>query len=120
MPVAFIVSYYRSRSLVYASGTRVLLAAAQVWCGLQDPQKVSRESSPMAQEVGESGTVEQQAMAGVVIRTLATLGEFPDGVFKTHMKDIFPLMTRLIRCRAATVEMQVALSNLFAAKLGPV
>jgi hypothetical protein len=74
----------------------------------------------MSQDVGEAGTVEQEAMVGLVIDTLSTLGQFPDQIFKAHMKDIFPLMTRLIRCRAATVEMQVALSNLFAAKLGPV
>jgi hypothetical protein len=74
----------------------------------------------MAQDASEAGTVEQEAMISVVINTLGTLGEFPDKIFKSHMKDIFPLMTRLIRCRAATVEMQVALSNLFAAKLVPV
>lgn len=87
---------------------------------MQDPKPVSRESSPMAGESGDAGTIEQEAMVDVVISALGTLGEFPDDVFKTHMKEIFPLMTRLIKCRAATVEMQVALSNLFAAKLGPV
>jgi hypothetical protein len=88
---------------------------------MQESQKVvSRESSPMSQDAGESGTVEQEAMVDVVIDTLATLGQFPDEVFKAHMKEIFPLMTRFIRCRAATVEMQVALSNLFASKLGPI
>lgn len=89
-------------------------------CCAQEPQRESRESSPMAHDVGEAGSVEQEAMVGLVISTLGTLGDFPSDVFKTHMKDIFPLMTRLIRCRAATGEMQVALSNLFAAKLGPV
>lgn len=120
METVFLSSLCSSWSLVHASGALVSLGTSHVLCGMQAPRGVSRESSPMAQDGGETGTLEQQAMVDVVISSLGTLGEFPDDVFKTHMKDIFPLMTRLIRCRAATVEMQVALSNLFAAKLGPV
>lgn len=62
--------------------------------------------------------VEQEAMIDVVVATLSTLQCFPDQVLKQHMHEIFPSLCRMIRCRAATVQMQVALSDLFASKLG--
>ena len=61
---------------------------------------------------------EQEAMIELVVDTLSTLQAFPDGVLKQHMHEIFPSLCRMIRCRAATVQMQVALSDLFASKLG--
>jgi hypothetical protein len=79
----------------------------------------SGESSPVAR-VAEQGSIEQEAMIDVVVTSLETLREFPNEMFKAHLKHVFPLMTRLIRCRAATVEMQVALSDLFASKLGSI
>jgi hypothetical protein len=62
---------------------------------------------------------EQASLAPVVVQTLAALRIVPQEAFKKHLKDLFPVLTRLIRCRAASVDMQVALSDLFATKVGP-
>lgn len=62
---------------------------------------------------------EQAALTPLLVDTLAALNAFSAEVFKKHLKELFPVMTRLIRCRAASVEMQVALSDLFAARVGP-
>lgn len=62
---------------------------------------------------------EQAALTPLLVDTLAALHTLPQEAFKEHLKDLFPVMTRLIRCRAASVEMQVALSDLFAARVGP-
>lgn len=61
---------------------------------------------------------EQEAMIDLVVDTLAVLQSFPDDILKQNMQEIFPSLCRMIRCRAATVQMQVALSDLFASKLG--
>ena len=62
---------------------------------------------------------EQDALTPLLVDTLAALHAFPQAVFKKHLKELFPVMTRLIRCQSASVEMQVALSDLFAARVGP-
>ena len=62
---------------------------------------------------------EQAALTPLLVATLAALHTFPQSAFKRHLKELFPVMTRLIRCQSASVEMQVALSDLFAAKIGP-
>lgn len=62
---------------------------------------------------------EQAALTPVLVDTLGALRTIPQESFKQHLKDLFPVLTRLIRCRSASVEMQVALSDLFAAKVGP-
>ena len=62
---------------------------------------------------------EQAALTPLLVDTLAALSAFPPDAFKRHLKELFPVMTRLIRCQSATVEMQVALSDLFASRVGP-
>lgn len=62
---------------------------------------------------------EQAALAPVIVKTLAALRLVPQEDFKKHLKDLFPVLTRLIRCRDASVDMHVALSDLFATKIGP-
>ena len=63
--------------------------------------------------------VEQATLTPVLVDTLSALRTIPQESFKQHLKDLFPVLTRLIRCRSASVEMQVALSDLFATKVGP-
>ena len=67
----------------------------------------------------DSLDAEQAALTPVLVDTLGALRTIPQESFKQHLKDLFPVLTRLIRCRSASVEMQVALSDLFAAKVGP-
>jgi hypothetical protein len=62
---------------------------------------------------------EIEAMAPLMVATLATLKALPEDIFKARLRDLFPLMTKLIRCPSATVQMQVSLSDVFAARVGP-
>jgi hypothetical protein len=87
---------------------------------MQDTLHKSREMSNEAASKREGPSAEQMAMDGLVVDTLACLQAFPDQFFREKcLRYLFPLLTSLIRCPAVTVEMQVALSDLFAAKLGP-
>lgn len=58
-------------------------------------------------------------MAPLMVATLATLRALPEAVFQARLRDVFPLLTQLIRCPSATVAMQVSLSEVFAACVGP-
>lgn len=91
-------------------------------CGLQGGEGgLDAESVPEVPPAGDtqSQTVaEQDSMIDLVVETLAILQAFPDETLKQNMQEIFPSLCRMIRCRAATVQMQVALSDLFASKLG--
>lgn len=73
---------------------------------------------PSGEETRAQTLAEQEAMIDLVVETLAILQGFPDDVLKQNMQEIFPSLCRMIRCRGATVQMQVALSDLFASKLG--
>lgn len=66
-----------------------------------------------------SSTAEHQTLAPVIVSTLSALRAFSDDQFKECLKPLFPLMTRLIRCSSAPLEVQVALSELFATRVGP-
>lgn len=62
---------------------------------------------------------EAGARAPLVVATLKALGALSDDAFRRHLVDIFPRLTRLIGCIRAPPEIQRALSDLFARRIGP-
>jgi len=53
------------------------------------------------------------------VATLRALLLFPPKAFSEHLRDFFPLLTALISCDYAPREVQQALSELFAKRIGP-
>lgn len=62
---------------------------------------------------------ENAALAPLAVATLRALLLFPPDAFRSHLKDFFPLLTALISCEYAPPEVQRALSELFAKRIGP-
>lgn len=62
---------------------------------------------------------EATARAPLVVATLKALGALSDDTFRRHLVAIFPRLTRLIACIRAPPEIQRALSDLFAHRIGP-
>lgn len=55
----------------------------------------------------------------LAVATLRALLAFSPDAFRAHLKDFFPLLTALISCEYAPPEVQRALSELFAKRIGP-
>jgi brefeldin A-inhibited guanine nucleotide-exchange protein len=62
---------------------------------------------------------ENRALAPLAVATLRALLAFPPAAFRAHLRDFFPLLTALISCEYAPPEVQRALSELFAKRIGP-
>ncbi|CAL8462959.1 g2493 [Coccomyxa elongata] len=62
---------------------------------------------------------EAGARGPLVVATLKALGALSDDTFRRHLVTIFPRLTRLIACIRAPPEIQRALSDLFARRIGP-
>lgn len=54
-----------------------------------------------------------------MVSILRAYAAFPDAAFRRHLRTFFPLLTRLISCENAPLEVQRALSDLFSARIGP-
>jgi brefeldin A-inhibited guanine nucleotide-exchange protein len=65
------------------------------------------------------GREEAGARAPLVVATLRALGALGDDAFRRHLRGTFPLLTRLIASTKAPPEVQRALSDLFARRIGP-
>lgn len=61
---------------------------------------------------------ENQALAPLAVATLKAVLSFPPQIFKSHIRDLFPLLTNLISCELAPPEVQKVLSELFATRIG--
>ncbi len=79
-----------------------------------------------AGEAGGSSSVlaagqseESRTLAPLAVATLRALLAFSPAAFRSHLKDFFPLLTTLISCEYAPPEVQRALSDLFAKRIGP-
>ncbi|EFN54845.1 hypothetical protein CHLNCDRAFT_35815 [Chlorella variabilis] len=81
-----------------------------------------------ARSAGEGGGVpaglqlhseENRTLAPLAVATLRALLAFSPDAFRAHLKDFFPLLTALISCEYAPPEVQRALSELFAKRIGP-
>ena len=67
-----------------------------------------------------AGAVEEAiARAPLVVATLKGLGTLSNGAFRRHLLEVFPLLTGLIGCIRAPPDVQRALSDLFARRIGP-
>ena len=55
----------------------------------------------------------------LVVATLRAVGSFSDAAFRQQLPAFFPLLTSLIGCEHAPPEVQRALSDLFARRIGP-
>lgn len=79
----------------------------------------------LAPPAGEAGALaasrreENAALAPLAVATLRALLSFSPAAFRAHLKDFFPLLTALISCEYAPPEVQRALSELFAKRIGP-
>jgi brefeldin A-inhibited guanine nucleotide-exchange protein len=61
---------------------------------------------------------ENEALAPLAAATLKALLSFSTDVFRAHLRELFPLLTNLISCELAPPEVQKALSELFATRIG--
>uniref|UniRef100_A0A061RZG9 Brefeldin a-inhibited guanine nucleotide-exchange protein 2-like n=1 Tax=Tetraselmis sp. GSL018 TaxID=582737 RepID=A0A061RZG9_9CHLO len=66
-----------------------------------------------------TSTAEHSVRAPLVVATLRALSSLGDEEFRRHLHEFFPLLTRLISCQHAPVEVQRALSTLFQKRIGP-
>ncbi len=62
---------------------------------------------------------EAGARSPLIVATLRALGNLTDAAFRKHLRDFFPLLTRLIACQHTPPEVQAALSDLFTRRIGP-
>eukprot|EP00873_Tetraselmis_striata_P021183 jgi/Tetstr1/441447/TSEL_029692.t1 len=77
------------------------------------------EGGPPSNMSMSTSSAEHSARAPLVVATLRALSALGDGEFKRHLREFFPLLTRLISCQHAPVEVQRALSTLFEKRIGP-
>jgi len=61
---------------------------------------------------------ENEALSPLAVATLKALLSFSPDVFKSRIKDLFPLLTSLISCETAPPEVQRVLSEVFASRIG--
>ena len=61
---------------------------------------------------------ENEALSPLAVATLKALMTFPPDMFKSRIKDFFPLLTSLISCETAPPEVQRILSEVFAHRVG--
>jgi len=66
-----------------------------------------------------ASSAEHSVRAPLVVATLRALAALCDDEFRRHLHEFFPLLTRLISCHHAPVEVQRALSSLFEKRIGP-
>ncbi|GMH32506.1 hypothetical protein BSKO_00340 [Bryopsis sp. KO-2023] len=67
-----------------------------------------------------ASTVSEYSMySPLVVATLRALNAFPEDIFKRHLKRFYPVLTELIACEHAPLEMHQALSDVFAQRIGP-
>lgn len=78
------------------------------------PPFFAGEGSPRASHAEENA-----ALAPLAVATLRALMAFTPDAFRAHIKEFFPLLTDLISCEYAPPEVQRALSDLFAKRIGP-
>ncbi|CAD7702431.1 unnamed protein product [Ostreobium quekettii] len=66
-----------------------------------------------------STAAEYSMYSPLVVATLRAIGSFPDAMFREHLQRFFPLLTGLISCEHAPLDVQQALSDVFAKRIGP-
>ena len=94
--------------------TLLCLQAAGSHLGIESPSG-RQDSIPRLASVKE----EAGARAPLVVSTLRALSNLTDEAFRKHLRNFFPLLTRLIACQHTPPEVQAALSGLFIRRIGP-
>lgn len=61
---------------------------------------------------------ENEALAPLAVATLKAVLSFSPEMFKSRLRDLFPLLTNLISCELAPPEVQKLLSELFSSRIG--
>ena len=85
--------------------------------------RVQDTDTDSSREAGSAlaGAIEEAvARAPLVTATLKALGSLGNDAFRRHLLEVFPLLTGLIGCIRAPPEVQRALSDLFAKRIGPI
>jgi brefeldin A-inhibited guanine nucleotide-exchange protein len=82
-------------------------------------QEMDTDASRESGSALAGATEEAMARAPLVVATLKALGSLSSEAFRRHLMEVFPLLTGLIACIRAPPEVQRALSDLFAVRIGP-
>ena len=66
-----------------------------------------------------STAAEFSMYTSLIVATLKALIVLQDPIFRRHLKPIFPLLTNMIACEYIPLEVQLALSEVLAERVGP-
>ncbi|CAI5509907.1 unnamed protein product [Closterium sp. Naga37s-1] len=75
---------------------------------------------PLAVPLGSARRRELVARAPLVVATLQAVTALKDAAFKKHLARFFPLLADLVSSEHGSPEIQVALSNMFSSRIGPI
>eukprot|EP00210_Caulerpa_lentillifera_P001785 g1715.t1 len=64
-------------------------------------------------------SAEYNMYSTLIVATLKALVVLPETMFRRHIKALFPLLTNLIACEYIPLEVQLALSEVFSVRIGP-
>lgn len=85
----------------------------------QVPAEVHEQRLAAPQVYLVSHKDELNFQAPLVVATLRAVLGFSDAAFRRHLKDFFPILTQLISCEHAPLEVQRTLTEVFATRFGP-
>lgn len=85
----------------------------------QVPAEVQEQRLAAPQVYLVSHKDELNFQSPLVVATLRAVLGFSDAAFRRHLKDFFPILTQLISCEHAPLEVQRTLTEIFATRFGP-
>jgi len=94
----------------------------QVYLTTARPAQLSSGTQPLGHwliPVGSSKRRELAARAPLVVATLQAISGLGDSSFEKNLGQFFPLLAGLISCEHGSIEVQVALSDMFSTWVGP-
>lgn len=87
---------------------------------LADEPSSEAQASHWAMPLGSARRRELVARAPLVVATLRAVAGLRDAAFKEHLSRFFPLLAELVSCEHGTADVQIALSNMFSSRIGPI
>lgn len=105
----------------FSCGKQLCIQSADIQRAMQAqvPIEVHEQRLAAPQVYLVSHKDELNFQAPLVVATLRAVLGFSDAAFRRHLKDFFPILTQLISCEHAPLEVQRTLTEIFATRFGP-
>jgi brefeldin A-inhibited guanine nucleotide-exchange protein len=111
---------FEQQSLAASAAVEAAVAAADSYDanGGQYSDAINGSAETLQATSAAALAAENEALSPLAVATLKALLSFSPDVFKSRIKDLFPLLTSLISCETAPPEVQRVLSEVFASRIG--